>query len=255
MSTVKTNNVQVGQSLTATNNFTWYQPSSPDGTVRLGVGNSGATTSDVITITGSTGAAVLSGTVKSASGGFIFPDNTTQTTAATSAFSSGTKLAFPQASAPTGWTQDTSVNDYAMRVVSGTGGGSGGSVAFTTAFASQTPAGSVSVSGGSVSATTLSTNEIPSHTHGLAASGNSGAETSIGNIYGAAAVSGGRTIATSGRGFSSYVTTSGGGNNWIGSTGGGGSHTHGFTTPTASFSGTAINLAVQYKDFIIATKD
>ncbi len=49
MSTLKTNNVQVGQSATATNNFTLYQPSVPDGTVRLGVGNSGATTADVIT--------------------------------------------------------------------------------------------------------------------------------------------------------------------------------------------------------------
>jgi hypothetical protein len=47
MSTLKTNNVQVGQSATATNNFTLYQPSTPDGTVRLGVGNSGATTADV----------------------------------------------------------------------------------------------------------------------------------------------------------------------------------------------------------------
>lgn len=49
MSTLKTNNVQVGQSGTATNNFTLYQPSTPDGTVRLGVGNTGATTADVIT--------------------------------------------------------------------------------------------------------------------------------------------------------------------------------------------------------------
>jgi len=51
MSTLKTNNVQVGQSVTATNNFTLYQPATPDGTVRLGVGNSGATTADVITAT------------------------------------------------------------------------------------------------------------------------------------------------------------------------------------------------------------
>ena len=48
MSTLKTNNVQVGQSGTATNNFTLYQPSTPDGTVRLGVGNTGATTADVL---------------------------------------------------------------------------------------------------------------------------------------------------------------------------------------------------------------
>jgi hypothetical protein len=53
MSTLKTNNVQVGQSVTATNNFTIYQPSSPDGTVRIGVGNSGATTADVASISSS----------------------------------------------------------------------------------------------------------------------------------------------------------------------------------------------------------
>jgi hypothetical protein len=51
MSTLRTNNVQVGQSPTATNNFTLYQPSVPDGTVRLGVGNTGATTLDAVTVT------------------------------------------------------------------------------------------------------------------------------------------------------------------------------------------------------------
>jgi hypothetical protein len=51
MSTVRTNNVQVGQSVTATNNFTLYQPATPDGTVRLGVGNSGATSADVASFT------------------------------------------------------------------------------------------------------------------------------------------------------------------------------------------------------------
>jgi hypothetical protein len=49
MSTVISKNVQVGNSGTAAQNFTWYQPASPDGTVRLGVGNSGVTTGDVIT--------------------------------------------------------------------------------------------------------------------------------------------------------------------------------------------------------------
>lgn len=53
MSTVKTNNVQVGQSGTATQNFTLYQPSVPDGTVRLAVGNAGATSLDVLTINNS----------------------------------------------------------------------------------------------------------------------------------------------------------------------------------------------------------
>ena len=46
--------VQIGGSGTATNNMTWYQPASPDGTVRLGVGNVGATTSDRITVDSTT---------------------------------------------------------------------------------------------------------------------------------------------------------------------------------------------------------
>jgi hypothetical protein len=50
-------------------------------------------------------------------------------------FDSGTKMVFFQASAPTGWTQDTTHNDKVMRVVSGTGAGTGGSVGFTSASA------------------------------------------------------------------------------------------------------------------------
>ncbi len=42
-------------------------------------------------------------------------------------FPSGTKMLFTQAAAPTGWVQDTSQNDRVIRVVSGTGGGTGGS--------------------------------------------------------------------------------------------------------------------------------
>ncbi len=39
---------------------------------------------------------------------------------------SGTKMVFYQAAAPSGWTKDASQNDKALRVVSGSGGGSGG---------------------------------------------------------------------------------------------------------------------------------
>jgi hypothetical protein len=68
MSTVIAKNIQIGTSGTAAQNFTWYQPASPDGTVRLGVGNSGATTGDVVTanssgvtVTGSVTATSLAG--------------------------------------------------------------------------------------------------------------------------------------------------------------------------------------------------
>jgi hypothetical protein len=45
MSTVISKNVQVGTSGTAANNFTIFQPATPDGTLRIGNGNSGITTS------------------------------------------------------------------------------------------------------------------------------------------------------------------------------------------------------------------
>lgn len=41
-------------------------------------------------------------------------------------FETGTSMVFHQASAPTYWTQDATHNDKALRVVSGTGGGNGG---------------------------------------------------------------------------------------------------------------------------------
>ncbi len=52
-------------------------------------------------------------------------------------FASGTTIVFYQASAPTGWTKSTSHDNKALRVVSGTGGGSGGSSSFTSVFASR----------------------------------------------------------------------------------------------------------------------
>jgi hypothetical protein len=143
-----------------------------------------------------------------------------------SEFVSGTVLLFYQAAAPTGWTKVTTQDNKALRVVSGTGGVAGGTVAFTTAFASQAVSGSVGTSG----ATTLSTSQMPSHQHNLSIP--SGAET-----FGAAGSAGTQDQYN--------------GANYIGPTGGGGSHTHGGGT----FTGTAIDLAVQYIDVIIASKN
>jgi hypothetical protein len=141
------------------------------------------------------------------------------------AFASGTRLLFQQTAAPTGWTKDTTYNNYALRVVSGTAG-TGGSVAFTTAFASQAVSGTVGTSG----ATTLSSAQIPQHTHTL-----------IGyQVLGG----GGSPQYSASQTNSAGFATDGG-------TGGGGSHDHAGGT----FTGTAINLAVQYVDTIIASKD
>lgn len=76
------------------------------------------------------------------------------TNTSTITFPSGTLMLFQQTAAPTGWTKITTHNNKALRVVSGTAS-SGGSVAFTTAFAAGLSAG----------ATTLSTAQLPSHNH------------------------------------------------------------------------------------------
>ena len=68
-------------------------------------------------------------------------------------FAAGTKMIFNQTAAPTGWTKVTSANDVALRLVSGTVG-TGGSVAFETAFASQT-----------IGTHALTTSELPSLSH------------------------------------------------------------------------------------------
>jgi hypothetical protein len=44
VSTVKSKKLQVGTDATATNNFTIYQPATPDGTLRVGVGNADSPT-------------------------------------------------------------------------------------------------------------------------------------------------------------------------------------------------------------------
>jgi len=157
---------------------------------------------------------------------------------ATPAFTSGTQMLFVQSSAPTGWTKSTTHNNKALRVVSGTVS-TGGNAAFTTAFASYTPSGNVSVSGsvnmsGNIGSTTLSVNQIPSHSHNYSRP-----------------VGGSDT----GAGPGEYTTSQ------TGNTGGGGSHNHNhnlsgaLTVNSSSFTGNAKDLAVQYVDVIIATKD
>ena len=154
------------------------------------------------------------------------------------AFPSGTVLVFAQTAAPTGWTKSTTHDNKALRVVSGSAS-SGGSVAFTTAFASQAVAGTVGD-------TTLNSSQIPSHTHTVTDPGH----THNGNGGNFLLFQSGGTLATGGpQAYNSSSTTASATTGiTISNTGGGSSHTH-------SFTGTAINLAVQYVDVILATKN
>jgi len=89
-------------------------------------------------------------------------------------FPSGTKQVFYQAAAPTGWTKDTTaaLNEAVMSVVTGSGGGTGGTTAYFSSFLATTDktapgqpvSGSVS---GTVGGHTLSTPEIAAHNHNV----------------------------------------------------------------------------------------
>ena len=151
------------------------------------------TTADINggTIDGAT-ITVGSGKTLDVSAGTLTTSTAQKQTISSTAFASGTKMLFNQTAAPTGWTKVTSSNDVALRLTSGTVG-TGGSIAFETAFASQT-----------VPVHTLITAEIPAHTH----------TDSYGSAFG-----------SSGAGLVRHNDDLGSAQS--GATGGGGSHGHG----------------------------
>jgi len=164
-------------------------------------------------------------------------------------FPSGTKQVFYQASAPTGWTQDTAtaLGNAAMRVVVGTGGGTGGSDTFQTTFGSSrsTETKDLPVSGsvsGTVGSHTLSTPELASHNHPITVKVQSPNPNPA-------------DFRVCGSGNQSTNTTFQSGN-----AGGGGGHSHPFsgtlsstTAPSASFGIPAMDL--KFANVIIAAKD
>jgi hypothetical protein len=111
----------------------------------------------------------------------------------------GSVMLFYQSAAPTGWTQVTTLNDYGLRLVSGAGGTTGGTTAFSTVFANQTP---------TIGATTISTAQMPSHSHGVGTP-------ACGGTFVGSNVTGNGTL------FSNTFAQ-----------GGGGSHTHSSTAVT-----------------------
>jgi hypothetical protein len=161
--------------------------------------------------------------------GILFPDGTTLTSKY-QVIPQGAVAVFYQAAAPTGWTKSTTHNDKALRVVSGTGGGSGGSIAFSSAFPNTVKpiSGPVSVTG-SVGPYTLQTADLPGHTH------TNGGAISLAQVGGDVQLGGGWTRTAPN----------------TGAAGGGGAHSHPISV-TASFS-TTIDVRCQYIDVIIAS--
>ncbi len=171
----------------------------------------------------------------------------------------GSVMVFFQANAPTGWTKVTTQNDKTLRVVSGTGGGTGGDWAMSAGETTSSHGGHAHSSAAhthttpnhshnhnlSAGAHTLSTNEIPAHSHSAATNQNS--RYLSGNSNNARS---GSTGNTGGGGSHSHslsgsITSGGGstsGSTTPGDTGSAGSHTHTIAAP-------------QYIDVIICSKD
>jgi len=164
-------------------------------------------------------------------------------------FPRGTTLLFYQAAAPIGWTKITTQNDKAIRVVSGAGGVTGGTNAFSSVMA-QTVVGS----------TTLSSAQIPGHSHPVFLNDpghTHGVSWTAGTLVFAGAGGNGAgagatgvpslsiSIAANVTGITVRDTSGGGGtaNQTATNAGGGGSHNH------------AITMAIQYIDVILASKN
>ena len=154
---------------------------------------------------------------------------------------SGTRMLFQTTNAPVGWTKDTTHNDKALRVVSGSVS-SGGSTAFSSVMASQTPAGTVSTNfTGTSASTVLSVDQIPSHNHSFTEE-----FSKEDNNFSPGSQ---RPLRENSVDLGDYTITTA-------NTGGGQGHTHGFSvTGGSTFAGTALDLAIQYVDIIVAEKD
>lgn len=182
----------------------------------------------------------------------------------------GTKLVFYQASAPTGWTQDVAVNDQVLKVVSGTGGGTGGSWTISgvtvdnhTLTVSQMPAHD---HGGSSGSTAPGTNTTGSHGH-TGSANSAGAHTHSYSRPFETALSGGGTPAVWRATLTSVNTGSAGAHTHSLSINSNGSHSHTVDSHIHSISsqggGTAHNHGVtadgtwrpSHIDVIVAEKD
>jgi hypothetical protein len=161
-------------------------------------------------------------------------------------FPSGTVMLFYQAAAPIGWTQNTSHNDKALRVVGGAGGGAGGTYGFSTVMGQTTTGGhtlstSEAAYGAASSSGNVSITVYPAGNSGYSAPLNTGGGWGGNQIFAGS----GNWVPYSGNGNTITYTSSWSGTNVINSTvtAGGGAHTH------------PITMSIQYCDVIIASKN
>lgn len=176
---------------------------------------------------------------------------------------SGTRMLFQQAAAPSGWTKvETGIDNHALRVTTGTPTIVSDQQAFSTVFSSVGVAGTVG-------SHTLTISEMPGHSHGITDSGHSHPTTDSGHSHsfnrsmiqdGGAIKCGGQPLpgggihemgstfsGTSGS-FSGVGVSSASAGVTVQSNGADNGHSHGFT-------GTNLDLSINYVDVIVAQKD
>jgi hypothetical protein len=168
-------------------------------------------------------------------------------------FASGTEAMFVQTSAPTGFTTNTNstLTECCLQVVTGTGGGTGGTDTFSSVFSGSKSASApsvplstanLSISGLAASAHTLSTPELPAHSHPY-----SGGVSPPDNAQ----------FTSPGIPATSQINSS----TPTSATGGGGSHSHPLSgvslsgSLSSTISATVPAMDLKYADSIIATKD
>lgn len=165
------------------------------------------------------------------------------------AFPSGTRKFFKNTTAPTGWTKDSNTYNHALRVITTSTFGSGGTANFTDVFNDNKTAGAVSQPG---AANTLNVSysamDIPAHTHSYVGSIGTPVNSPNGGYYYPAGPTSPPTI-TSWSGAPSPRTS--------GSAGVGTGHTHSISsTLQVTFgSPSSVDLSVKYVDSIICIKD
>lgn len=147
---------------------------------------------------------------------------------ASSIIPSGTLMLFQQTAAPTGWTKQTTHNDKALRVVSGTAS-SGGSTAFSSVMAARTIAqANLPNVNFTISGTAIST-KVRSDAGGQV--------NPAGNYPGNDATTGQYSSVANNSFAADFINISN------------------YGTAASGGSGTALDFAIQYVDLIIASKD
>lgn len=152
----------------------------------------------------------------------------------------GATMLFAQATAPRGWTKETSFNDSMIRISSSTVS-SGGNVSFSSAMNSTylTVSGSGSATNVVVGTAALTTTQIPAHTHtpGVKMTG----------------------AGPAGYGYGSLIVSVGAVQSAFPSDGGGGAtgaaHSHPSGSVSFTYNATPKNMSVKYIDAIFATRN